>query len=83
VDGAKRRFGLTHWPTIDLALDAGWNEELVALEIAELQEIGFDIDLIGFTTSEIAAFGSQANYGLTDPDAAPEPPLKPVSVSTA
>src|SRR5687768_14903372 len=41
-----------------LALDAGWDEAIVALEIAELQEIGFDIDLIGFTTSEIAAFGA-------------------------
>jgi DNA modification methylase len=62
-----------------LALSAGWDEELVALEIAELQEIGFDIDLIGFTTSEIAAFGSQQNGGLTDPDETPEPPANPIS----
>lgn len=62
-----------------LALDAGWDEALVALEIAELQEIGFDVDLIGFTTSEIAAFGAQENPGLTDPDETPEPPANPVS----
>jgi DNA modification methylase len=62
-----------------LALDAGWDEAIVAIEIAELQEIGFDIDLIGFTTSEIAAFGSQGNPGLTDPDETPEPPANPIS----
>jgi ParB-like chromosome segregation protein Spo0J len=62
-----------------LALDAGWDEQLVAIELAELQEIGFDIDLIGFTTSEIAAFGAQENSGLTDPDETPEPPAEPVS----
>jgi DNA modification methylase len=64
-----------------LALDAGWDEAIVALEIAELQEIGFDIDLIGFTTSEIAAFGSNENQGLMDPDETPEPPAEPVSVA--
>jgi DNA modification methylase len=63
-----------------LALDAGWDGELVALEIAELQEIGFDIDLIGFTVSEIATFGAQQNHGLTDPDEAPEPPAAPVTL---
>jgi DNA modification methylase len=62
-----------------LALDAGWDESIVALEIAELQEIGFDIELIGFTTSEIATFGAHENPGLTDPDETPEPPANPVS----
>ena len=46
-----------------LALNAGWDEELLALEIAELQEIGFDIDLIGFSIDEIAALGSHDNDG--------------------
>jgi DNA modification methylase len=62
-----------------LALSAGWDEELVALEISELQEIGFDIDLIGFTASELAGFSSN-HEGLTDPDEAPEPPVDPVSL---
>src|SRR5688572_20532080 len=30
-----------------LAINAGWDEELLAIEIAELEEIGFDIDLVG------------------------------------
>jgi ParB-like chromosome segregation protein Spo0J len=31
-----------------LALNAGWDEELLALELSELHEIGFDLDLTGF-----------------------------------
>jgi DNA modification methylase len=63
-----------------LALSAGWDEAILALEIAELQDAGFEIDLIGFTPSEILELGSTDNAGLTDPDAAPEPPADPVSV---
>ena len=31
-----------------LALNAGWDEELLALEIGDLQALGFDLDLTGF-----------------------------------
>src|SRR5215207_9474960 len=51
-----------------LALNAGWDEAMLALEIAELQELGFDLDLIGFTDAEIAALGTDDASGLTDPD---------------
>src|ERR1044072_8008155 len=37
-----------------LALNAGWDTDILALEIAELQEIGFDLDLTGFSPAEIA-----------------------------
>ena len=36
-----------------LALDAGWDEEMLALEIAELSESGYDLALTGFDDSEI------------------------------
>src|ERR1043165_8182536 len=62
-----------------LALNAGWDEALLALEIGELREIGFDLDLIGFTDAEIAALGSHEMTGLTDPDEVPETPANPVS----
>ena len=62
-----------------LALNAGWDEALLALEIGELREIGFDLDLIGFTDAEIAALGSHEMTGLTDPDEVPEVPAEPVS----
>lgn len=31
-----------------LALNAGWNFELLSLELNELKDLGFDIDLLGF-----------------------------------
>jgi DNA modification methylase len=62
-----------------LALNAGWDEALLAIEIGELSEIGFDLELIGFTDAEIAALGSTGNAGLTDPDEIPEAPVNPVS----
>jgi DNA modification methylase len=62
-----------------LALDAGWDEDILAIEIGELQELGFDLDLTGFTDMEILALSAEKNPGLTDPDEIPEPPAEPVS----
>jgi hypothetical protein len=36
-----------------LALDAGWDEEMLALELAELSEAGYDLALTGFENIEI------------------------------
>ena len=36
-----------------LALNAGWDEELLALEFAELKDLGFDLELTGFDEKEI------------------------------
>ena len=53
---------------------ADWDDELLGLELAELQEAGFDLELTGFSKDEwdelIAGDGS--NDGLTDDDAVPE-----------
>lgn len=38
-----------------LALNAGWDNEMLALELQELEEMGFDLDLTGFSTEEIEA----------------------------
>src|SRR4051812_33763506 len=64
-----------------LALNAGWDEALLGLEIGELESIGFDIGLLGFTDSEIAALGAEDKIGLTDPDDVPEVPAEPVSLT--
>lgn len=64
-----------------LALNAGWDEALLALEIADLQELGFDLPLIGFSDIEIAALGASETVGLTDPDDAPAAPEQPVSAT--
>ena len=39
-----------------LALNAGWDNEMLRLELGELQGMDFDLDLTGFTAEEIAAF---------------------------
>ncbi len=62
-----------------LALNASWDEALLALEFEELQGAGFEIDLIGFDAGELASICSPAVTGLTDPDEVPEPPAIPVS----
>jgi len=65
-----------------LALDAGWDDELLRVEFADLTEEGFDLALTGFTDDEIAALepGPEPEEGLTDEDAVPEEPEKPVTV---
>jgi ParB-like chromosome segregation protein Spo0J len=39
-----------------LALNAGWDFELVGLELGELNENGFNLDLLGFDERELLAF---------------------------
>lgn len=36
-----------------LALNSGWDEEMLKIELQELHDIGYDIDLIGFTDEEL------------------------------
>ena len=57
-----------------LALNAGWDEELLALEIAELDGLNFDLELTGFDTKELDHLLGEANKtdGFTDPDDVPE-----------
>lgn len=62
-----------------LALNAGWDAELLGLELKELDAEGFDVSLIGFSDEEMAVLTDKTE-GLTDPDAAPEAPVNPVSV---
>lgn len=64
-----------------LALDAGWDNELLRIELQELQSDGFNLELTGFNLDEIAGFLVDPNAGLTDPDAAPEVPVNPVTVA--
>lgn len=64
-----------------LAMNAGWDNEMLALELGEIGDLGFDLDLTGFTADEIAALTpEQIEPGLTDEDATPEVSETPVSV---
>jgi DNA modification methylase len=64
-----------------LALHAGWDEDLLREELAALQAEDFDLDLIGFEDEEVARLlaAQDATQGLTDEDAAPELPQTPIS----
>ena len=64
-----------------LALNAGWDDEMLAVELTDLKDMGFDLDLTGFSTDEIEALLAPAGTeGLTDEDAVPEVPEAPVTV---
>lgn len=63
-----------------LAMNAGWDNEMLALELGEIGDLGFDLDLIGFTAEEIAALMLvEIPPGLTDEDAVPEVPEEPTT----
>jgi DNA modification methylase len=62
-----------------LSENAGWNSELLGLELGELRDLGFDLSLTGFDELEIAALTNLGTSGLTDPDHIPETPIQPVS----
>jgi DNA modification methylase len=63
-----------------LALNAGWDDEMLRVEFQELQDLGFDLELTGFSMDEINALTVEEVEGLTDEDAVPEAPETPVSV---
>jgi len=44
-----------------LALNGGWDDELLALEIAELDAVGFDVGLLGFKDSELLSLSQQVD----------------------
>jgi DNA modification methylase len=62
-----------------LTLNGGWDHELLGLEIGELEVLGFDLDLIGFSDEERASLAARATDGLTDPDVVPDLPSHPVT----
>lgn len=63
-----------------LALNAGWDDEMLALELGDLQDMEFDLSLTGFSTDEINALLTPTVVeGLTDEDAVPEVPDEPVT----
>ena len=67
------------WSTTNkLALNAGWDEALLCVEMADLRGMAFDLSLVGFGEAEQAALLDKTD-GLTDPDDAPAAPEHPVT----
>jgi DNA modification methylase len=63
-----------------LAMNAGWDDELLRLELGDLKLEGVDLGLLGFGSDELASLLAEKSEGLTDPDDVPEPPAEPVTV---
>ena len=61
-----------------LALNAGWDLDVLKIELDHLKEIDFDIDLLGFADDFLSGL-LEENEGLTDEDAIPETPEEPIT----
>ncbi|MEG4642374.1 ParB N-terminal domain-containing protein [Paracoccus sp. APAP_BH8] len=65
-----------------IALNAGWDEALLALELSDLKEAGFDLGIMGFEDGELDRLlaGAEAeDETSTPPVIIPEPPRRPAS----
>src|ERR1041384_7062382 len=66
-----------------LALNAGWDNEILAIELQALIDIDFDLSLTGFSLAEVDFALDQAGESTPDEvvraDVVPEPPASPVS----
>jgi len=60
---------------------AEWDADLLGLELLELKDFDFDLGLNGFDSNELDTYlaGIEAAPGLTDEDAVPSVPEKPIS----
>jgi len=59
---------------------ADWDFDILPIELSELQEIGFDLDLLAFDEKELTQLlNVDVKQGQTDPDDVPEPPDDPVT----
>lgn len=62
-----------------LALNAGWDLEMLAVELGDLQGFDFDLMLTGFSDDELAKLLAEKAEGNTDPDEIPDAPIDPVA----
>ncbi|MBI1375190.1 MAG: chromosome partitioning protein ParB [Phycisphaera sp.] len=59
---------------------AEWDYELLPLELADLQAMNFEMNLLGFAEDELAnLLNPDGKDGLTDPDDVPAPPDDPIT----
>jgi DNA modification methylase len=62
-----------------LALNAGWDNAMLTIELQDLEDEGFDLSLTGFDKDELDALLNpiEETEGLTDEDAVPDVPEEP------
>lgn len=62
-----------------VALNAGWDAELLNLELKAISGLGFDMDLIGFSPTDLRRALGSSGAGLIDEDEVPELQPKPIT----
>lgn len=65
-----------------IALNAGWDEEMLALEMKELEESDFNLDILGFSEDELKElenFGEPQTEAKSEEDEIPEAPVEPIT----
>ena len=63
-----------------LALNAGWDNELLTIELNDLLADGFALEMLGFDPKELSALlEPEVIEGLTDEDAVPDLPDEPTT----
>lgn len=65
-----------------IALNAGWDEEMLALEMKELEESDFNLDILGFSEDELKElenFGESQTEAKSEEDDIPEAPVEPIT----
>lgn len=63
-----------------VAMQAGWDTELLAIELESLQADGMDLQLLGFDDEDLQIFmADPKTVGKTDPDDAPPIPADPIT----
>jgi DNA modification methylase len=62
-----------------IALNAGWDNAMLTIELKDLEDEGFDLTLTGFDDKELDALLNviEGTDGLTDEDAVPDVPEEP------
>jgi ParB-like chromosome segregation protein Spo0J len=63
-----------------LPQNAGWDMDLLSVEMKDLDTEGFDLSLIGFGDDILSGLMAEETAGLTDEDAVPDVPENPVTV---
>jgi len=62
-----------------LALNAGWDFDMLKIEFNDLIDMDFDLSLIGFDDKELNQILADPTEGLVDPEVVPEIPVEPIS----
>lgn len=65
-----------------LALNAGWDEDVLKLELSDLASFEYDMDLIGFDDDELKRLGgTNVHFGDAEADEEVDPPAAPVTLA--